>query len=104
MSLRERKKLVIGGINHALPKAKHAVGQNRSPDKRLLAVLAPCFKRGGFDIYANRDIAGFLNAALPHFGFRKPVLISFGPVRIGKQTGYAYKILPRVKGNGNLHK
>src|SRR5580704_2826559 len=93
-----RAKSVVSALREKKLAAKR---NNRFPSNRLVIGLAPCFKSGGFDIYANRDISRLLNAALGCFGLTEPVLVSRGPIRMGQQTGYFYKIFSRVKRDSN---
>ena len=65
--------------------------------------MAPCFKSGGFDFHSDWNLASTLYALLPYFGFSDPILVGRGPVGVGKESHYSFKILPRVKWDGDGH-
>lgn len=97
------RRSIAPGLNDSRSKHESAIDRDRNTGDGLVVVLTPCFKSGGFDIYANGNISRFLDAALPCFGHPDPILVSLGPVGVGKHRGYLHKIVSRVKWNGDLH-
>lgn len=92
---------VLTGLD-ARSQDEHTVVQNGLSSDGLLIVMAPCFKTGGFDFYANGDITCLLNASLSNFGLREPILISSGPIRVGEEYRYLFKLVSRIEWNRKL--
>ena len=96
--------LVVPRTQNPRTENEATIAKDGLSDDGLIVVMAPCFKSGGYDFYANRSIAGLLDAALSCFGLCEPILVCRGPIGIRQETRYQYKIVSGVEWYGDFHK
>lgn len=82
----------------------NAVVQDGRSGGSLILRLAPGFKAVRFNLYSHRNVSGSNDGLFSTFGLFKPIIIKPRPAFIGKESLYFYKIIFRIKRDGNFHR